>query len=152
MQQSITYCGALCCFCTGTAHLTTRLLYDSPLPSPKMRPPIAARGSGGENKLSQRSRPPNVSRCIPGINLHPFDCSMANNFVCLVSIKRNFPQYICSSLSQPKKKIYGTRYGSRLGEGIVSLGECHSPLKKRLEYILDTVCIRHTISYMYQRK
>jgi len=36
-------------------------------------------------------RPPDIFECILGITLHPFDCLMTNNFLCLLSIKSKFP-------------------------------------------------------------
>jgi len=44
-------------------------------------------------------------RCILGIDLHPFDCLMTNDFLYLLSIKKQFPWHICNSLSWPKKRF-----------------------------------------------
>ena len=54
---------------------------------------VAVKGSGA--RISSPSspcaaRPANVFRCILGLNLHPFDCSVTNNFLCLLSVKE-FP-------------------------------------------------------------
>ena len=50
-------------------------------------------------------RPLNIFWCILRINLQPFGCIMTNNFLCLLSINRKFPWYICDSLPRPKKRL-----------------------------------------------
>jgi len=68
---------------------------------------IAVKGSGV--RISSPSspcaaRPANVFRCILGLNLHPFDCSMTNNFLCLLSVKE-FPWCTGNSCPGRKKRL-----------------------------------------------
>jgi len=69
--------------------------------------PLRRRGSGpsgGAYNLRQRvrSEPGRQTYFVHwGVNLHPFDCLLTNNFLCLLSIKRMFPWYVCKSLSPP---------------------------------------------------
>jgi len=90
-------------------------------PSPYKQASIVARGVEG---LGERTalpsgsagvRPPNVFWCILGLNLHPFDCFMANNFPCLLSIKRKFPSRICNSLFRLKKRFIAHNLGAFWG-------------------------------------
>ena len=54
------------------------------------------------------------------IVLHPFYCLLTITFMCLLSIKRKFPWYTCSSLSRPKKRFKAHNLAAVEG-GIVSL-------------------------------
>ena len=64
---------------------------------------------------------------VPG-----FHCLTTNNFLCLLSIKRKFPWYICNSVAE--KTIYSTQFCSSLSGGkIISFlggGEFPPPQKK----------------------
>jgi len=41
-----------------------------------------------------RARPPNAFCCILGINVHPFDCLMTNNFLCFCRPQESFRIYL----------------------------------------------------------
>jgi len=42
---------------------------------------------------------------------------MTNNFLCLLSINRKFPWYICNSLSRRKKRFRAHNYSASVSEG-----------------------------------
>ena len=72
-------------------------------PSPHLYPlevgPHCGYRKSGEAHLGSpaghgRARPPNVFCCILGINVHPFDCLMTNNFLCFCRPQESFRIYL----------------------------------------------------------
>jgi len=78
------------------------------------------------------ARPPSVLRCILGINLHPSDCLMTNNYLCLLQIKRKFHDIFAIHFFHRKKRFRAYNLAAIWRGGIaISLGVKNSPLPKK---------------------
>ena len=82
----------------------------------------ASRGAhhGRESRAAHNlppARPLNILRCIVGVNLHPFDCLITNNFLRLLCVKKRLCDIFVIRCPGRKKKIYSKEFGSRFERG-----------------------------------
>jgi len=97
-----------------------------PRPLPLEVPPLRLRRLG--ERISSSSS--NVFWCILGINLHPFDYLITNNFLSVLSIKRKFPWHILIHCPGRKKVLEHTIWQPFGGIASFFFGGGNSPTKK----------------------
>ena len=91
--------------------------------------PLRLRGLG--ERISSSSS--NVFWCISGINLHPFDYLITNNFLSVSSIKRKFPWHILIHCPGRKKVLEHTIWQPFGGDCKFFFGGGIPPPKRCLE-------------------